>query len=330
MNRLVSPQQWDPSPQPPFTAARNACKMCTPLGACLAYSGIEGCVPFLHGSQGCSTYIRRYLISHFREPMDIASSNFGEHAAIFGGEKNLTTGLDNVIRSYKPAVIGLATTCLSETIGDDVPRLLRQFRAARVNGDPLPRLIHTSTPSYRGCHADGFTSAVRAIAAELAEGGEKDPRLVNVIPGMVSPADLRHLREIVESFGLTPVLLPDYSERLDGQSWAEYQKIPVGGTSIDDIRRMGRSAATIEFTTDDDAEVRTAGTLLTEQFGVPRARLAAPIGIVATDALMRGLGTDRRMPNAPGNDERTRPACGQLHRRPQIRLRQTRGDLRRS
>jgi len=43
--------------------------------------GIAGTVPFLHGSQGCATYIRRYLISHFREPMDIAASNFAEHAA---------------------------------------------------------------------------------------------------------------------------------------------------------------------------------------------------------------------------------------------------------
>ena len=70
----------EPAKSESFTATRNACKMCTPLGACLAFSGIEGCVPFLHGSQGCATYIRRYLISHFREPMDIASSNFGEHA----------------------------------------------------------------------------------------------------------------------------------------------------------------------------------------------------------------------------------------------------------
>ena len=73
-----------------FTSTRNACKLCTPLGACLVFRGVEGCVPFLHGSQGCSTYIRRYLISHFREPMDIASSNSHEEAALFGGSKNFT------------------------------------------------------------------------------------------------------------------------------------------------------------------------------------------------------------------------------------------------
>ena len=68
-----------------FTSTRNACKLCTPLGACLVFRGVEGCIPFLHGSQGCSTYIRRYLISHFNEPIDIASSSFGEDATVFGG-----------------------------------------------------------------------------------------------------------------------------------------------------------------------------------------------------------------------------------------------------
>ncbi|MGA2143198.1 MAG: nitrogenase component 1, partial [Brevinematales bacterium] len=56
-----------------FTAARNACKLCSPLGASIVFRGIKGCVPLVHGSQGCSTYIRRYVISHFREPIDIAS-----------------------------------------------------------------------------------------------------------------------------------------------------------------------------------------------------------------------------------------------------------------
>ena len=121
-----------------FTATRNACKLCAPLGACLAFRGIEGAVPFLHGSQGCSTYIRRYLISHFKEPVDIASSNFCEETTVFGGRENLQTGLENVIRQYAPTVIGIATTCLAETIGEDVAFHLREIR--QVSG------THASAP----------------------------------------------------------------------------------------------------------------------------------------------------------------------------------------
>ena len=111
-----------------FTSTRNACKLCTPLGACLAFRGVEGCIPFLHGSQGCSTYIRRYLISHFREPIDIASSNFHEESAIFGGSNNFQQGALNVTRQYQPQLIGAATTCLAETIGEDMARLLHDLR----------------------------------------------------------------------------------------------------------------------------------------------------------------------------------------------------------
>src|SRR3974390_2575511 len=107
-------------PAEPYVSTTNACKLCAPLGACLALRGVEGAVPFLHGSQGCATYIRRYMISHFKEPLDIASSNFGERAAIFGCMDNLRAGLTNVIRQSAPRLIGVASTCLAETIGDDV------------------------------------------------------------------------------------------------------------------------------------------------------------------------------------------------------------------
>jgi nitrogenase molybdenum-iron protein NifN len=128
-----------------YTATRNACKLCTPLGAALAFSGIENSVPLLHGSQGCSTYIRRYMISHFKEPVDIASTNFSEETAIFGGGLNLKRALDNITTQYKPSMIGVATTCLSETIGDDVPMMLRDYKAGKKTED-IPAIVHVSTP----------------------------------------------------------------------------------------------------------------------------------------------------------------------------------------
>ena len=173
-------------------ATRNACKLCTPLGACLVFRGIRGAIPFLHGSQGCSTYIRRYLISHFREPMDIAASNFSEDTAVFGGEKNLQAGMANVTRQYKPEMIGLATTCLSETIGEDMPALVQ---GCREKIDGLPPVVHVSTASYRGSHIDGFHDAVSALVDQLATEALPHAGL-NLLPGMVSTADLRHLREL--------------------------------------------------------------------------------------------------------------------------------------
>ena len=89
----------------PFVSTTNACKLCKPLGATLVFKGIEGGVPYLHGSQGCATYMRRYIISHFREPMDIASSSLGEKQAIYGGGPNLKKGLLTVMDKYGAGLI---------------------------------------------------------------------------------------------------------------------------------------------------------------------------------------------------------------------------------
>ena len=130
---------------PNFVATRNACKLCAPLGASIAIRGIEGALPFLHGSQGCATYMRRYIISHFREPMDIAASNFSETSTIFGGKECLYQGIKNVTSQYHPELIGIATTCLSETIGEDVASLLSRYEDDHKN-DGGPVLVPMSTP----------------------------------------------------------------------------------------------------------------------------------------------------------------------------------------
>lgn len=269
-----------------FVSTRNACKLCAPLGASMVFRGIEGCIPLIHGSQGCGTYIRRYIISHFREPMDIASSNFSESTAIFGGAENLWTALDNLRRQYHPTAIGIASTCLSETIGDDVRLFLDGYRTKRL-GEDLPALIHASTPSYRGTHMDGYHEAVRATVTELSEGGPRNRRL-NIIPGFLSAADLRHIKEILDDFHILYTMLPDYSESLDGASWSEYQKLPPGGTSLLSIRGMGRAEVTIQFGKSLTGR-ETAASFLETSFGVMALNMGIPIGIGETDRFYEAL-----------------------------------------
>ncbi len=269
-----------------FTSTRNACKLCTPLGACLAFRGVEGCIPLLHGGQGCSTYIRRYLISHFREPIDIASSNFHEESAIFGGSKNFSQAAMNITRQYKPQLIGAATTCLAETIGEDMGQLIYQLKEKHGKDASAP-IIHVSTASYRGTHIDGFHSAVRQLVEQLAVAGEKSKNIA-LFPGMVSAADLRHLKEIFTDFGLPLTLLADYSETMDGATWAEYEKLQSGGTPVAAIRALGSTQTSIEFGRVLEG-TNTAGSVLQSKWSVPRRLLGLPMGIHETDAFFKTL-----------------------------------------
>lgn len=265
------------------TVTTNACKLCTPLGACLVFRGIEGGFPFLHGSQGCATYIRRYLISHFKEPFDIASSSISESSAVFGGNASLHTGLANVCLQYHPQLIGIATTCLSETIGDDVALYIKQY-LAKAGGQNQPVIIHVATPSYSGTHIDGFHDAVTATVQALAKGGPRRNQL-NFFPGLVSPADLRHLKEILTDFQLEYTMLPDYADTVDGPVWDEYQRLPGGGTTVGQIQSMGRSQASIELGRTRPSP-NTAGSLLETRFKIPCHQTGFPIGVNETDSLM--------------------------------------------
>lgn len=269
-----------------YTSTQNPCRLCTPFGACMVFAGIADGVPFIHGSQGCSTYIRRYLIGHFREPVDIACSNFSESTVIFGGEDNFNIGLANVIEQYQPKLIGIATTCLAETIGDDLSQFVHRFETEYPDG---PVLVPVSTPSYQGSHVDGFHRAVRAIVAKLAEPGPMQQH-INLFAGMVSPADIRNLKQIAVDFEMDVTVMPDYSDSLDGGIWHKYEKNIETGTSIDCIRKSASARATIEFGNSHDGAV-SAGDYLLREFGTPFYGLPIPIGVKNSDLLFERIQT---------------------------------------
>jgi nitrogenase molybdenum-iron protein NifN len=226
--------------------------------------------------------------------------------------ENLFTALDNVSRSYKPAAIGVTSTCLSETIGEDVPRYLRLYeierkQGKRNNNGNNPVIFYAATPSYRGTHMEGFHEAICAaistlaepakdMAADLAASNQKINGRINLISGFVSAEDLRELHSILSSFcgapdaGIGPgyTLLPDYSESLDGPSWESYQKLPPGGTTISNIKRMGQAAGTLYMGKAVSPE-KDGGARLEELCGVPLTHTEIPIGIENCDGFFEAL-----------------------------------------
>ena len=224
----------------------NPCVMCQPMGSALAFKGIENTMVLYHGSQGCSTYMRLHLAHHFREPVDIASSSLSEKGAVYGGRENLKKGLKNVINRYNPKVIGVATTCLAETIGDDVPAIISEFKEEEGIGDDLEKdiiIIPVSTPSYGESHVSGYIKALDAVVRKFAENqGEKKPLKIpngklNLIPvESLSPADVRELKEILEATAGDYIFLPDISETFDAPLRDYLPKIAPGGTPLFEIR----------------------------------------------------------------------------------------------
>ncbi|MDW5561818.1 MAG: nitrogenase component 1 [Methanomassiliicoccus sp.] len=263
----------------------NQCHMCMPLGAVIALKGIEGMMVLVHGSQGCSTYMRLANVEHFNEPVDIASSSLNEKQTVYGGEANLHKAMDNVIRVYRPDVLGVVTTCLAETIGDDVRGMVKKYL---VNRPGLKvDVVAVSTPSYAGGHAEGYWAACRALLQYYAVPADKHDG-INIIVPNISPADLREIKRILALMGVRYVLLPDFSLTLDRPYGGRYQKIPPGGTSTTNLALMGGARATIQFGLTCPEEL-SPGHFLEKEHGVPLINLPLPIGLVNTDRFIQAI-----------------------------------------
>lgn len=270
---------------PTKNATVNPQKNSPALGATLAYLGIDGMLGLLHGAQGCSTFIRLQLSRHFKESIALNSTSMSEEAAIFGGWDNLRIGLNRVMEKFKPAVVGVMTTGLTETMGDDVRSAIVKFREAHPEHNAIP-VIHASTPDYCGSMQEGYAAAVEAIVATIPEGGIKIPAQVNIIPGcQLTPAEVEEIAGICEAFGLDPVLIPDISNALDGHIDATVSALSVGGAKIDRIRAAGRSGATLYF---GDSLAEAAG-VLESRFGIPGYGFTSITGLAESDLLMTTL-----------------------------------------
>jgi nitrogenase molybdenum-iron protein beta chain len=106
----------------------NPAKTCQPIGAMYAALGFHGCLPHSHGSQGCCAYHRSALSRHFREPIMAGTSSFSEGSSVFGGQANLVQAIDTMFTVYDPEIIAVHTTCLSETIGDDMTAIISKAK----------------------------------------------------------------------------------------------------------------------------------------------------------------------------------------------------------
>jgi len=263
----------------------NPCKMCMPMGAVHAFYGIARCMTILHGSQGCSTYIRRHMATHYNEPVDIASSALTEEGTVYGGEKNLIKGIHNLCTLYDPDVVGIATTCLSETIGEDIEGIIRKYHTQYP--ESRVKLIPVFSGGYMGTQFEGYFRTLRSILQHVEMKKEKHDR-INIITGMLSPYDVRTLKDILALFPVEYILLPDASDNLDGGYEENYSRLPDNGTTLEQIALMAGSRLTIElslFCPSDDSP----GEYLKENYGVPLVRISPPVGLRDTDAFIRLL-----------------------------------------
>ncbi len=272
----------------------NPLKSSAPLGAALAYLGIEGAVPLFHGSQGCTSFALVLAVRHFKEAIPLQTTAMNEAATVLGGRDNLQEALLNVTKRMKPRFIGVASTALVETRGEDFEGELKVIRERCRELDDVA-VAFASTPDFNGALEEGWSKATAAALRELVKParGIRDLRRINILPGVhQTPGDIEELRDIVERFGLQVTFLPDVSSSLDGNIPQEYVGTSLGGTRLQDAAAMGEAAHTIAI----GAHMRSAAEVLCERTGVPFSVLPSVTGLASSDALVSLLMDISRQP----------------------------------
>jgi nitrogenase molybdenum-iron protein NifN len=263
----------------------NPLKQSQALGASLAFLGLKGTIPLFHGSQGCTAFAKVVLVRHFREAIPLATTAMTEVTTILGGEENVEQAILTLVQKSQPEIIGLCTTGLTETRGDDIEGFLKEIRKRHPELDHLA-VVFAPTPDFKGALQDGFAIAVESIVKEIPQAGGIKTEQVTVLAGSAfTPGDVQEIREIITAFGLEPIFVPDLGASLDGHLEDEYSAVTVSGTTLKQLRSLGSSTFTLAL----GESMRGAAKILQERFGTAYEVFSDVTGLEPVDEFLQAL-----------------------------------------
>lgn len=222
----------------------NPIKHSQPMGATLAFLGVKDCMPLMHAAQGCASYTKVFFTRHFNEPIAVRNTSVSDITAVLdGGDYSILMAIENIRekeKNLRPSMIGLHTTGLTETKGDDV-------RGVGMHIE-IP-YVYVNTPDYEGGMESGWALTATAMIEQLTEPASelKSGRLVLLPHVSLQPIEVEKIKSLCEDFGFETYALPDLSTSLDGH-WEEGQgKLANGGISVDEVRNLATSAVVVSI-----------------------------------------------------------------------------------
>ncbi|HLP15282.1 MAG TPA: nitrogenase component 1, partial [Bacteroidota bacterium] len=225
------------------------------------------------------------LTRHYKEPVMAASSSFTEGSSVFGGQANLLQALEVMFTTYDPDVVAVHTTCLSETIGDDLNQILQK---ARDEGK-VPKgkhVLHCNTPSYVGSHVTGYANMLMGLVAYFAQRTGVSNYQVNLATGWVEPADMHEIKRLAVEMSANTMMFPDTSGVLDGPLTGSFEMYPAGGTTVPELISAGDAKFTLGI---GPLATEEACKKLEYKCKVKYDVCDLPIGIQATDRFLMAL-----------------------------------------
>jgi nitrogenase molybdenum-cofactor synthesis protein NifE len=206
------------------SVSQRACVFC---GSRVVLYPITDALHLIHGPIGCASYtwdIRGSLSSGEELHRMSFSTDLREKHVIFGGEKQLTQALDELIDQYKPKAAFVYSTCIVGVIGDDVEAVCRQMSALK-GIDVIPVM----SEGFQGSKKDGYHIACGAIAKLVGTSEDKpiSKHVINILGDFNLAGELWILAEYYKKMGI------------------ELLATITGDGRVDDIRNSHRAALNV-------------------------------------------------------------------------------------
>jgi len=220
----------------------NPIKHSQPMGAALAFMGIKNCLPLMHASQGCASYTKVFYTRHFNEPIAMYNTSVSDITAVLdGGDYSILLAIENITKknkTMKPELIGLHTTGLTETKGDDVRSVGTHIE--------IP-YCYVNTPDFEGGLESGWALTAKALIEQhTQEALETKANKLLLLPHVsMQPIEVEKIKSFCEGFGFETYALPDLSTSLDGYLSEGQGKLGTGAIGIEDIRLLSECANVI-------------------------------------------------------------------------------------
>ena len=260
----------------------NPLKLSSPMGATLVFLGIKNCMPLMHGAQGCASFTKVLFTRHFNDPIAIQTTAVNDISAVIdGGDKGISEAIENITQKVTPELVGLFTTGLTETKGDDIKGATYLLREKQ-------NLVYVHTPDFEGGLESGWALSVQSIITQLIQPTcvcKKDKVLL--LPNVsLSPIEVEKLKEALEEFDLEVLALPDLSDSLDGHLGVKQGALSSGGIGVKEIETLGNAGLVISI----GHSMKKSGELFRERFPHSmHTHFDSLMGLEATDAFYAAL-----------------------------------------
>jgi nitrogenase molybdenum-iron protein NifN len=219
----------------------NPIKLSQPMGAMLCFLGIKNCMPLMHGAQGCASFTKVFFTRHFNDPIAVQTTAVNDITAVIdGGDYAISESIKNITKKVKPELVGLFTTGLTETKGDDI-------KGACSLVKDIQQMVYVNTPDFEGSIESGFAKSIESIIEQLVErANELDSHKALIIPNVnMKPIEVEKIKDTIALFGYEVFSLPDISESLDGHLGLKQGALTSGGISVEDIKKLANCSLVI-------------------------------------------------------------------------------------